>query len=160
MVERRDESETVEEWLEALDTSSLLGDLTFYTREVRTLIQGICWDLNITAIRCLVVDFSFFIDSLRFFDSLARFQHHRRPSISTPLSLHYSLSFPPLCCQIQWRAQILLQAILSIGGSVISVVKGLTDRYLTPLRSFSLTSEEDEEGLGLKSDPNVRVGIR
>jgi hypothetical protein len=34
MVERRDESETVEEWLEALDTASLLGDLNFYTREV------------------------------------------------------------------------------------------------------------------------------
>jgi hypothetical protein len=61
---------------------------------------------------------------------------------------------------MQWRAQILLQAILSIGGSVISVVKGLTDRYLTPLRSFSLISVEDEEGLGLKSDPNVRDSIR
>jgi hypothetical protein len=41
MVERRDESETVEEWLEALDTSSLLGDLTFYTREVRKQIGGL-----------------------------------------------------------------------------------------------------------------------
>ena len=59
---------------------------------------------------------------------------------------------------------MLLQAVLSIGGSVTSVLTRLADRYLGPLRTLSLPSEEEAEGemgaepsveAGLVSDPNV-----
>jgi hypothetical protein len=56
----------------------------------------------------------------------------------------------------EWKAQILLQAILCIGGSMISTITGLADRYSGPLRSLALAlvNEEETDGV-LQSNPNA-----